>query len=121
MSVYTRGFHRKTSDFVPKLREKSIQTLATNPGLMRCCSSTASASSLLAHGWDRIKHLNCYSLLALSTHKNVKSYPTMTKAKRVSADLLEPWDVRLRSPGLRVSGFRLKVSVWLLWGLGFRV
>ena len=34
---------------------------------------------LLVHGWDRIKNLHFYSLLALSTHKNVKCYPTMTK------------------------------------------
>ena len=33
----------------------------------------------LVHGWDRIKNLSLYSLLALSTHKNVKYYPTMTK------------------------------------------
>ena len=35
--------------------------------------------SFLVHGWDRIKNLNCYSLLALSTHKKAKCYPTMTK------------------------------------------
>ena len=33
----------------------------------------------LVHGWDRIENLFLYSLLALSTHKNVKCYPTMTK------------------------------------------
>ena len=38
-------------------------------------------SPLLVHGWDRIKNVNAYSLLALSTHKNVKYYPTMTKLK----------------------------------------
>ena len=31
------------------------------------------------HGRDRIKNVNFYSLLALSAHKNVKCYPTMTK------------------------------------------
>ena len=35
---------------------------------------------ILVHGWDRIRNFNNrYSLLALSTHKNVKCYPTMTK------------------------------------------
>ena len=33
----------------------------------------------LVHGRDRIKNLDFYSLLALSTHKIVKCYPTMTK------------------------------------------
>ena len=36
---------------------------------------------VLVHGWDRIKHVHVYSLLALSTHKNVKRYPTMTKGR----------------------------------------
>ena len=34
----------------------------------------------LVHGWDRITDLYCYALLALSAHKNVKCYPTMTKS-----------------------------------------
>ena len=33
----------------------------------------------LVHCWDNIKMLNLYSLLGLSTLKNVKCYPTMTK------------------------------------------
>ena len=37
-------------------------------------------SGLLDHGWERIKNVYFYSLLALSTHKNVKCYPTMTQA-----------------------------------------
>ena len=36
-------------------------------------------SQPLIHGGDTIKNLKCSSLLALSTHKNVKCYPTMTK------------------------------------------
>ena len=39
----------------------------------------ATSTSTLVHGWDSIKNLNFYSLLALSTHKNVKCYPTVTK------------------------------------------
>ena len=35
--------------------------------------------SILVHGWDRIKNVHCYSFLGLSTHKNVKCYPTMTQ------------------------------------------
>ena len=31
----------------------------------------------LVHGWDRIiKNVHFYSLLGLSTHKNIKCYPT---------------------------------------------
>ena len=37
----------------------------------------------LVHGWDRIKNSIFFSLLALSNHKNVKCYPTMTKSERV--------------------------------------
>ena len=33
----------------------------------------------LVHGWERIKNVQFYSLLALSTHTDVKCYPTMTK------------------------------------------
>ena len=33
----------------------------------------------LVHGWDRIKNVHSYSFLSLSTHKNDKCYPTMTK------------------------------------------
>ena len=33
----------------------------------------------LVHGWDRIKHVRFYSLLGLSTLKNVKRFPTMIK------------------------------------------
>ena len=33
----------------------------------------------LVHGWHRIKHVHFYYVLGLSTHKNVKCYPTMTK------------------------------------------
>ena len=47
---------------------------------MPCWQEFASPEQLLVHGWGRIKNLNAYSLLALSTHKNVKCYPTMTKA-----------------------------------------
>ena len=32
-------------------------------------------------GPDRIKNLHFYSLLGLSTRKNVKCYPTMTKLR----------------------------------------
>ena len=39
----------------------------------------SSASRLLVHGWDRINNLHFYSLLGLSSHKNGKCYPTMTK------------------------------------------
>ena len=44
----------------------------------------------LVHGWDRITNLKFYSLLALSTHKNVKCYPTMTKYGLVSSALGDP-------------------------------
>ena len=44
-------------------------------------SETFSRPGFLVHGWDRIKNLNFYSLLALSTHKNVKCYPSMTKVQ----------------------------------------
>ena len=40
---------------------------------------THTPALILVHGWDRIRNLNFYSLLALSTHKNVKCHPTMTK------------------------------------------
>ena len=43
---------------------------------------------LLVHGWDRIKKLHFYSLLALSTHKHVKGYLTMTKIMVIGHDLL---------------------------------
>ena len=33
----------------------------------------------LVHGWGSIRNLNLYPLLGLSTLKNVKCYPTMTK------------------------------------------
>ena len=33
------------------------------------------------HGWDRIKNVHFYSSLGLSTHKNVKCYPAMTKER----------------------------------------
>ena len=33
----------------------------------------------LVHGWDSMKKEQFYSLLGLSTHKNVKCSPTMTK------------------------------------------
>ena len=33
----------------------------------------------LVHSWEDIKDLSCYSVLGLSTLKNVKCYPTMTK------------------------------------------
>ena len=39
----------------------------------------ASGMGFLVHGRDRNKNLHVYSLLGLSTHKNVKCYPTMTK------------------------------------------
>ena len=42
-------------------------------------SLTVLSATLLVHGWDRIKHIHFYSLLALSTPKNVKCYPAMTK------------------------------------------
>ena len=44
----------------------------------------------LVHGWDRIKNLDFYSLLALSTLKNVKCYPTMTTKLRQ----LPIWELR---------------------------
>ena len=37
--------------------------------------------SCLVHGWDRTKNVHFYSLLGLSTHKNEKCYPTMTKMR----------------------------------------
>ena len=39
----------------------------------------ACESGLLVHGWDTINKLNSHSLLGLSTLKNVKCYPTLTK------------------------------------------
>ena len=45
--------------------------------------------SLLVHGWDRINNLSFYSLLALSTHKNVKCYPTMTKSLGGGAGIIK--------------------------------
>ena len=38
-----------------------------------------SRPGILVHGWDRIEMYFFYSLLGLSTHKNVKCYPTITK------------------------------------------
>ena len=73
-------------------------------------------SGLLDHGWERIKNVYFYSLLALSTHKNVKCYPTMTQALG-------------RAPGsswrkLAVGGGRCAFGVRVLgglgWGLGLR-
>ena len=48
----------------------------------------------LVHGWDRIKNLNLYSLLSLSTHKNVECYPTMTKLWKLREPNV-PWIRRL--------------------------
>ena len=71
-------------------------------------------SGLLDHGWERIKNVYFYSLLALSTHKNVKCYPTMTQALG-------------RAPGsswrkLAVGGgaMRLWGSSFGRFGVGFR-
>ena len=44
----------------------------------------AGLPGLLVHGWDSIKILKLYSLLGLSTLKNVKCYPTTTKALEAS-------------------------------------
>ena len=41
-------------------------------------SSLRSSFRFLVHGWDWIKNVH-FSLLGLSSHKNVKCYPTMTK------------------------------------------
>ena len=60
------------------------------------------------HGWDRIKKLNWYSLLALSTQK--KRLPNYDKEKSTTQ---EP---RFRPLRLQASGLGLGV-----WGLGFRV
>ena len=62
--------------------------------------------NVLVHGWDRTKNLNSYSLLALSIHKHVKCYPTMTKCSR----LAWLWDISCfcYCLGLRASGRRVK-------------
>ena len=67
--------------------------------------------TLLVHGWDRITNLYFYSLLALSTHKNVKCYPTMTKTIACRA-----WGLGCKKLGLafradlRGSGFEVSGS-----------
>ena len=43
------------------------------------CNHESKAALNLVHGWDRNKNVHVYSFLGLSTHKNVKCYPTMTK------------------------------------------
>ena len=74
-----------------------------------------SSTSKLAHGWNRIKNLHFYSSLALSTNKNVKCYPTMTK-KRLRTQL---W----RHSGALVEGLRgvLQQEPGSETGLGIRV
>ena len=63
-------------------------------------------SPLLVHGWDRNKNLNAYSILALSTHKNVKYYPTMTKLKIQKNESIEITD-GLGMPCMMGRGFKV--------------
>ena len=58
-------------------------------------------ASRLVHGWDRIKNPNLYSLLALSTHKNVKCYPTITKKREAIATLCDGSTSQLGPRGKR--------------------
>ena len=60
---------------VAKADQGPVQLGNLRPRMQAPCSP----ATLLVHGWDRIKNLNVYSSLGLSTHKNVKCYPTMTK------------------------------------------
>ena len=52
--------------------------------IMQALGHCMPISRKLVHGWDKIKFFIFYSLLALSTHKNAKCYPTMTKVERVA-------------------------------------
>ena len=40
----------------------------------------------LAHGWDRINNVQLFFFMGLSTRKNAKCYPTMTKWLRAAKD-----------------------------------
>ena len=58
----------------------------------------------LVHGWDRIKNVHVESLLVLSTHTNVKCYPTMKKesttvSKHVATAASSCKQVNLRCKG----------------------
>ena len=57
--------------------------------------------STVVHGRDRLKHVHSYSLMGLSTHKNVKCYPTMTKIRQLSGDSMNEGSTRssVRVPG----------------------
>ena len=61
---------------------KGLRFKVWGPGF-RAWSLGGSSTSLLVHGWDRIKNVHVYSLLGLSTHKNLKCYPTITKLRNV--------------------------------------
>ena len=65
----------------PALRPRAFSKseMPTSPDSNESSLRSASSSRFLVHGRDRIKNVHFYSLLGLSSHKNVKCYPTMTK------------------------------------------
>ena len=63
----------------------------------------------LVRGWDKIEHVHFYSLLGLSTHTNVKCYPTMTKASGLIG-LFKGFTRRL---SLQYRAIMIRTSIWV--------
>ena len=58
-----------------------METIGADQGAGVPETTTSDSQMELVHGWDRTKNVHVYSLLGLSTHKNVKCYPTMTQGR----------------------------------------
>ena len=74
LAGYSEGYHALDA-LEALIAMSNLDNLCPSPGVAR----PGGVYTALVHGWDRIRTVHVYSLLGLSTHKNVKMLPNYDK------------------------------------------